>query len=139
MRKGIAVIVLTIVTTTASAWFGGNNDNWNGWSNADGYGYHDGRGRGEARGRSDMDGSFSMTINASGRAHTEMDADMDSDWRTDYSGDSGWNSSSYPVRYGYYGAPAHYNPTAGYEAHRKVIEERRQAIRKERDEARAAQ
>ncbi|HIJ24041.1 MAG: hypothetical protein HON68_11075 [Gammaproteobacteria bacterium] len=134
MRKGIAVIVLAMVATSALGWFGGNNDNWNGWSNADGYGYNDARGRGQARGRSDMDGSFSMTINASGRAHTDLETDIDGDWHTDYYGDSGWNSYSYPVRYGYYGTPSNYNPTAGYEAHRKAVEKRKVALKKERED-----
>ena len=134
MRKGIAVIVLAMVATSALGWVGGNNDNWNGWSNADGYGYNDARGRGQARGRSDMDGSFSMTINASGRAHTDLETDIDGDWHTDYYGDSGWNSYSYPVRYGYYGTPSNYNPTAGYEAHRKAVEKRKVALKKERED-----
>ncbi len=135
MKRVIAVIVLTFAATSVAAWFGGNDDHWDGWSSADGYGYHDGRGRGYGRGRSDMDGSFSMTINASGRAHTDMESDIDGDWHGDYYGDSGWNSRSYPAYYGYYGAPA-YNPTAGYEAHRKMIEARRAAIEKRREETR---
>ncbi len=82
-----------------------------------------------------MDGSFSMTINASGRAHTDMESDIDGDWHSDYYGDTGWNSYSYPVRYGYYGVPQQFDPTAGYEAHRKLIEERRAEIAKRREAA----
>ncbi len=135
MRKVIAVIVLTMVASSASGWFGGDDNSWDGWSNADGQGYHDGRGRAHGRGNTDMDGSFSMTINASGRAHSDMDTDIDGDWRGDYYGDSGWNTSSYPYRY-YASAPA-YNPTAGFEAHRKAVEERRAAAAKRHEEARA--
>jgi len=134
MRKGIAAIVLALVTTSAAGWYGGDNDSWDGWSNFDGYGYHDGRGRGYGRGRTDMDGSFSMTINASGRANTELDTDFDGDWNSDYSSGTGWGSHAYPLHYGYYGAAARVNPTAGYEAHRKRVEERRAAIAKERAE-----
>ncbi len=128
MKRGIAVIVLTLIATSATAWFDGDRDRWDGWNSLDGYGYHDGRGRGYGRGRTDMDGSFSMTINASGSANTEMDTDFDGDWNSDYYGDSGWGSHSYPRYYGYYGAPAQYNPTAGFEAHRKRVEERRAAV-----------
>ena len=135
MRKGIAAIVLALVTTSVMGWYGGNNDRWDGWSNFDGSGYHDGRGRGYGRGRTDMDGSFTMTINANGRAHTDMDTDFDGDWRGDYYGDSGWNSSFYPLRHGYFGVPVQPNPTAGYEVHRKQVEERREAIAKRRAEA----
>ncbi|MBC8519925.1 MAG: sulfur globule family protein [Gammaproteobacteria bacterium] len=137
MRKVIAVIVLTLVASSASGWFGGDNDSWGGWGNTDGYGYSDGRGRGHGRGSTDMDGSFSMTINASGRAHTDMKSDIDGDWRGDYYGDTGWNTHSYPYQYGYYASAPAYNPTAGYEAHRKAVEERRAAAAQKREEARA--
>ncbi len=135
MKRGIAVIVLTLVATSVMAWFSGDNDRWDGWSNFDGYGAHDGWGRGHGRGRTDMDGSFSMTINASGSANTDMDTDFDGDWHTDYHGDTGWRSYSYPLYYGYYATPPHYNPTAGFEAHRKQVEERRAARIKERAES----
>ncbi|HIJ29417.1 MAG TPA: hypothetical protein HPP91_12950, partial [Gammaproteobacteria bacterium] len=62
------------------------------------------------------------------------ETDIDGDWHTDYYGDSGWNSYSYPVRYGYYGTPSNYNPTAGYEAHRKAVEKRKVALKKERED-----
>ncbi len=134
MKRIIAVIVLTMAATSTLAWFSSDGDRWDGWSDFDGSGYHDGRGRGYGRGRTDMDGSFSMTINASGSAHSDMDTDFDGDWHSDYYGDSGWGSHSYPLYYGYYGAPVNHNPTAGYEAHRKRVEARRAELEAARNQ-----
>lgn len=142
MRQIIAAIVLAMVATTASGWFGGDSDHWDGWGNGSGYGAHDGWGRGHGYGRTDMDGNFSMTITANGRAHTDMDTDFDGDWNSDwdYHGDQHWGSyTDYPVYGRYYAPVAVRNPTAGYEAHRKLVEERRAAAEQRRSEKRVEQ
>lgn len=123
MKKGWMILLAGLLATSAQGWYGG--DDHNGWSDFDGYGAHDGRWRGDGRGRAEMDGNFSMTINANGRAHTDMDTDFDSDWDLDYHSDSGWGSVTYPVYYYPVYGQRFVNPTAGYEAHRELVERNR--------------
>jgi len=99
-------VAMTLFAGTASAFFGGD-DNQDGYLNNNADGAFDGRGRGAGKGDMDAEGNFSMTINASGKAHSNMEADVDgaSNSRLSGTNDTRYNSTPY-----YYGqAPHNYN------------------------------
>jgi hypothetical protein len=77
MKKIIATIALVAFASSASAFFGGSDDNQSGYGTGAADGAFDGKGRGAAVGKGDAEGNFSMTINASGKGSSDMQADMD--------------------------------------------------------------
>lgn len=102
----IATTIATMITAgTANAFFGGD-DNQDGYFNNNADGAFDGRGRGAGKGDMDAEGNFSMTINASGKAHSNMEADVDGASNSRVSGinDTRYNSTPHyygQVPYGY--------------------------------------
>jgi len=97
-------VAMTLFAGTASAFFGGD-DNQNGYLNNNADGAFDGRGRGAGKGNGDAEGNFSMTINASGKARSDFEADMDGESNSRVQGinDTQYNSTPY-----YYGVNPSY-------------------------------
>jgi hypothetical protein len=77
MKKTIATIALVAFASSASAFFGGSDDNQSGYGTGSADGAFDGKGRGAGKGKADAEGNFSMTVNASGKGSSDMQTDMD--------------------------------------------------------------
>lgn len=77
MKNIIVTIALVAFASSASAFFGGSDDNQSGYGTGSADGAFDGKGRGAAKGTGDAEGNFSMTVNASGKGSSDMQTDMD--------------------------------------------------------------
>ncbi|MBC8520308.1 MAG: hypothetical protein H8D24_07905 [Gammaproteobacteria bacterium] len=102
MKKIIATIALVAVASSASAFFGGSDDNQSGYGTGSADGAFDGKGRGAGKGNADAEGNFSMTINASGKGSSNMEADMDAAENARMNGTTDVRTENTPA---YYGAP----------------------------------
>jgi len=100
MKKVIMTIAAMMVATSASAFFGSGDDNQSGYGNGTVDSAFDGRGRGAGKGDMDAEGNFSMTINASGKAHSNMEADMDADSNNRFNGATDIRTENTPAYYG---------------------------------------
>lgn len=97
-------VAMALTTSSAFAFFGGD-DNQDGYFNNNADGAFDGRGRGAGNGDMNAEGNFSMTINASGKGHSNMATDLDAATNSRFQGvnDTRYNSTPY-----YYGVNPSY-------------------------------
>lgn len=100
MKKVIATIAAMAISTSSFAFFGGGDDNQSGYGNFNSDGAFDGRGRGAGKGDMDAEGNFSMTINASGKAHSNVEADMDGANNSRFNGITDVRTENSPAYYG---------------------------------------
>jgi len=96
MKKIIATIALVAFASSASAFFGGSDNNQSGYGTGAADGAFDGKGRGAAKGKGDAEGNFSMTVNASGKGSSDMNADMDAANNTRMNGTSDLRTENRP-------------------------------------------
>jgi len=96
----IAMTIATLSMGSANAFFGSSDDNQSGYGTGSADGAFDGRGRGAGKGDMDAEGNFSMTINASGKASSNIEADMDADTNNRFRGDTDIRTENTPAYYG---------------------------------------
>jgi|SaaInlV_130m_DNA_2_1039683.scaffolds.fasta_scaffold61079_2 hypothetical protein len=98
MKKVIIAVILAAAATSASAFFGAD-DNQSGYGKGLLDSTFDGRGRGAANGDVNAVGDFSMTINASGKAHSNMAVDLDAASNNRFNGETDLNTKNTPAYY----------------------------------------
>jgi hypothetical protein len=106
MKKIIATIALVAFASSASAFFGGSDDNQSGYGTGAADGAFDGKARGAGKGNADAEGNFSMSINASGKGSSHMEADMDAAENARMNGTTDVRTETSPASYPQYAAPA---------------------------------
>ena len=107
--KIATIATMLAAATSASAFFGSDENNSAGYGTGSTDGAFDGKGRGAGKGDFAGEGNFSMTINASGRADSKIEADMDADTNNRWNGNTDFRGESSPqYNPAYYGVAPTY-------------------------------